>query len=101
VAGEIADDVSPFAGRGERDGARPLANREAFDGLERNAGLRAKTFAKRFEQAGTHWARLRPAGDADEQRRVGRRAAMGVHDASTPGVQQSARRQIGSRSLGH
>ena len=78
-AAEIADDVGPFARRGERDRARPLANREAFDGLERDIGLGRKTLAERFEQAGAHWARLGLAGDADEQRRGGGRAAMGVH----------------------
>ena len=98
---KIADDISPFARRGERDRARPLANGEAFDGLERNIGLRRKTLAKRFEQAGAHWARLRLAGDADEQRRGGGRAAMGVHGASIPVGEQRARRQIGSLSGGH
>ena len=68
---EVADDVSPFAGRGERDRARPLANGQAFDGLERNIGLSRETLAKRFEQAGAHWALVGLAGDADEQRRGG------------------------------
>ena len=77
VAVKIADDVSPLARRGERDRARPLANGEAFDGLERNIGLGGKTLAKRFEQAGSHWARLGLAGDADEQRRGGGQGRYG------------------------
>src|ERR1700677_1151634 len=82
--GEIADDVSPFASRGERDRAWALANGEAFDGLERNIGLGRKSPDKRFEQAGAHWARLRLAGDADKQRCDGGGAAVRVHGASIP-----------------
>ena len=33
---EIADEVGPLVGRGEREGARPLANGEAIDGPDRD-----------------------------------------------------------------
>jgi hypothetical protein len=70
--------------RRERDRARALANGEAFDGSERNIGLGCKSLAKRFVQAGAHWASLRLAGDADEQRRGDGGAAMRVHSATLP-----------------
>ena len=100
-AREIADDVSPFARRGERDRARALANGEAFDGLERNIGLGRETLAERLEHPGPHWAGLGFAGDADEQRRGGGRAAVGVHSAAVPGGEQRARREFGSLSGSH
>ena len=36
AAVEVADDIGPFAGRGERDGAGPLADGQAFDRAERD-----------------------------------------------------------------
>ena len=57
LAVKIADDVSPFARRGERDRARTLANGKAFDGFKRNIGLRRETLAERLEHPGPHWAR--------------------------------------------
>ena len=36
LATEVADDIGPFARRGERDRAGPLADGEALDGAERD-----------------------------------------------------------------
>src|SRR5580704_13398244 len=91
LAVKISDDVSPFARRGERDRARALANGEAFDGFKRNIGLRRETFAERLEHPRPHRAGLGFAGDADQQRRGGGRAAVGVHSATVP---------VGSNELG-
>ena len=97
---KIADDVGPFARRGERDRARPLAHREALDRLKRNIALRGETAFKRFEQARALRTLARFAGDANEQGN-GQTAALGVHGASIPVGKQWARREIGSLSGDH
>src|SRR5271157_5482320 len=66
-APEIADDVGPFARRGERDGARPLADGQAFDRPQRDVGLVCETLAECGEQALAKQPVIRFAGDADEK----------------------------------
>ena len=49
-AGEIANDVSPFARGGERDRAWPLADGQALDWPQRDIGLGCETVGERGEQ---------------------------------------------------
>src|SRR5271165_3770605 len=66
LAAEVADDIGPFAGRGERDGAGPLADGEAFNRLERDRfGGHAR--AERLIERRPHLSLVGLAGHADEK----------------------------------
>src|SRR5271166_1525163 len=66
LAAEVADDVGPFAGRGERDGAGPLADGEAFNGLERDR-FSGHGGAERLIERRAHLSLVGLAGHADEK----------------------------------
>ena len=93
---KIADDIGPFARRGERNRAGPLADGQALDRHESDVGFNRKPRFERREQARAQLPRLRLAGDADEQRRRLRRTAVSVHGASIPVGKGAARRRTGT-----
>ena len=99
VALEVADDIGPFARRGERDRARPLADGEAFDGLERDIGLGGET---RAQAPRTGPAPIGPSSDLQvtQTSKVAAengRCRRSWRCQSQPG-EQWARREIGSLS---
>ena len=99
-AREIADDIGPFARRGESDRARPLADRQAFDCPESDIRLVREPFAKRGEQPRAKRPGIRFAGDAHEKGGGGH-AALSVHVRSSRAGGSYARRPIETLSAGH
>ena len=67
LAAEVADDIGPFARRGERDRAWPLTHREALDRRQRDPGRAREPLAERREQPSAKRALIRLAGHADEK----------------------------------
>src|SRR5271166_3969926 len=66
LAAEVADDIGPFAGRGERDSAGPLADGEALDRLERDR-FGGHAGAERLIERRPHLSLVGLAGHADEK----------------------------------